>query len=295
MKVFNSLSLKTLNSVILSSLSLLSAFFLLVLMQKKNLAVSDDFALRERKSSKYNLIYFRISPKLCNFAAVMKVANYIIRMWKHVALVAVCLCMVVAAHAQGDIDHPGHVNPEDMQVDMDNPTFVPMVKVGKVLMGRDSIQYVELNNVWVFTQPVFKNAQERAAFNRLVYNVKKVLPIAKEVNRIIIETGDYLETLPNKKAKDEHMKRVEAAIRKEYTPRMKKLTYSQGKLLIKLVYRECNSSSYDLIKAFLGPVRAGFWQAFAWVFGASLKKDYEPKGVDRLTERVVLLVEAGQL
>ena len=102
-----------------------------------------------------------------------------------------CLCLVVAAHAQDDIDHPGHVNPEDMQVDMDNPTFVPMVKVGKVLMGRDSIQYVELNNVWVFTQPVFKNAQERAAFNRLVYNVKKVLPIAKEVNRIIIETGDY--------------------------------------------------------------------------------------------------------
>mgnify|MGYP002611637535 FL=1 len=91
------------------------------------------------------------------------------------------------------------------------------------------------------------------------------------------------------------MKRVEAAIKKEYTPRMKKLTYSQGKLLIKLVYRECNSSSYDLIKAFLGPVRAGFYQAFAWVFGASLKKDYEPKGVDRLTERVVLLVEAGQL
>lgn len=276
-------------------MNLLSVSIRLSLMQKGRMVVSDDFALRERKSSKYNLIYFRISPKLCNFAAVMKVANYIIRMWKHVALVAVCLCMVVAAHAQGDIDHPGHVNPEDMQVDMDNPTFVPMVKVGKVLMGRDSIQYVELNNVWVFTQPVFKNAQERAAFNRLVYNVKKVLPIAKEVNRIIIETGDYLETLPNKKAKDEHMKRVEAAIRKEYTPRMKKLTYSQGKLLIKLVYRECNSSSYDLIKAFLGPVRAGFWQAFAWVFGASLKKDYEPKGVDRLTERVVLLVEAGQL
>ena len=264
-------------------------------MQKEAVIVSGDFALRVRKSSKYNLIYFRISPNLCNFAAVMKVADYIIRMWKHVALLAVCLCMVVAAHAQGDIDHPGHVNPEDLQVDMDNPTFVPMVKVGKVLMGRDSIQYVELNNVWVFTQPVFKNAQERAAFNRLVYNVKKVLPIAKEVNRIIIETGDYLETLPNKKAKDEHMKRVEADIKKEYTPRMKKLTYSQGKLLIKLVYRECNSSSYDLIKAFLGPVRAGFYQAFAWVFGASLKKDYEPKGVDRLTERVVLLVEAGQL
>jgi hypothetical protein len=93
--------------------------------------------------------------------------------------------------------------------------------------------------------------------------VKKVLPIAKECNQIILETYDYLQTLPNKKAKDDHMKRVEIGIKKEYTPRMKKLTYAQGKLLIKLVYRECNSSSYNLIQAFLGPVRAGFYQAFA--------------------------------
>ena len=171
------------------------------------------------------------------------------------------------------------VNPEDMEVDMDNPTFVPMVKVGKVLVGKDSIQYMEMNDVWVYPEPTFKNARQRAAYNRLVYNVKKVLPIAKEVNKIIIETGDYLNTLPNKKARDEHMKRVEADIKKEYTPRMKKLSYSQGKLLIKLVYRECNSSSYQLIQAFLGPVKAGFYQAFAWVFGASLNKKYEPEGV----------------
>ena len=76
---------------------------------------------------------------------------------------------------------------------------------------------------------------------------------------------------------------------------MKKLTYSQGKLLIKLVYRECNSSSYELIQAFLGPVRAGIWQAFAWAFGASLTKKYDAEGIDRLTERIVLQVEAGQL
>ena len=80
-----------------------------------------------------------------------------------------------------------------------------------------------------------------------------MLPIAKEVNRIIIETGDYLQTLPDKKARDAHMKLVEEDIKKTYTPRMKKLTYSQGKLLIKLVYRECNSSGYELINAFLGP------------------------------------------
>ena len=186
-------------------------------------------------------------------------------------------------------------NPEDRDVDMDSPTFEPMVKVGKVLQGGDSIQYVQVNNVYVYPQPTFKNAKERLAYNRLVYNVKKVLPIAKEVRKIIIETGEYLETLPNKKAKDAHMKLVEKGIKEEYTPRMKKLTYAQGKLCIKLVYRECNSSSYQLIQAFLGPVRAGFYQAFAWAFGASLTKKYDPNGVDRLTERVVRQVEAGQI
>ena len=133
------------------------------------------------------------------------------------------------------------------------------------------------------------------AFNRLVRNVKRVLPIAKEARTIMMETAEFLETLPDKKSKEEHMKRVEKSIWKEYQPKMKKLTYSQGKLLIKLIYRESHSSSYNMIQAFLGPVRAGFYQAFAWAFGASLKKEYDPEGVDRLTERVVLMVEAGQL
>ncbi len=213
----------------------------------------------------------------------------------HIRLLAVAIMVVIASTATAQVDGAVRVNPEDRDVDLDDPTFVPMVRVGKVLQGRDSIQYVELNNIYVYPKPVFKNEKQRMAYNRLVYNIKKVLPIAKEVNKIIVETYEYLETLPNKKAKDEHMKLVEKSIKKEYTPRMKKLTYSQGKLLIKLVYRECNSSSYNLVQAFLGPVKAGFYQAFAWAFGASLKKDYDPNGVDRLTERVVLQVEAGQL
>jgi hypothetical protein len=188
-----------------------------------------------------------------------------------------------------------HVNPEDKEVDMDSPTFSPMVKVGKVLNGGDSIQYMELNNVYVYPRPVFKNEKQQQAYSRLVRNVKKVLPIAKECNAIILETYEYLQTLPNKKAKDAHLKLVEQSIKKEYTPRMKKLTFAQGKLLIKLVYRECNSSSYQLIQAFLGPIRAGFWQAFAWAYGASLTKKYDPNGVDSTTERVVLMVESGQI
>ena len=181
------------------------------------------------------------------------------------------------------------------QVDMDSPTFVPTVKVGKVFEGGDSIQYMEMNNVYVFPPVVFESKKQEGAYMRLVKNVKIVLPIAKEAKMIMMETAEYLETLPDAKAREEHLERVEKSIMKEYKPRMKKLTYSQGKLLIKLIYRESHSSGYELIQAFLGPIRAGFYQAFAWAFGASLKKEYDPEGIDRLTERVVLMVEAGQL
>ncbi len=208
---------------------------------------------------------------------------------------AILFVSFFAAYSWAQKDGQLRVHPEEKEVDMDNPTFVPMVKVGRVLDKGDSIQYVELNKIYVYPPLTFEDERQRMEYNRLVYNVKKVLPIAKEVNKIIIETYEYLQTLPDKKARDEHMKRVEADIKREYTPRMKKLTYAQGKLLIKLVYRETSSSSYQLIQAFLGPIRAGFYQAFAWFFGASLKKEYQPNGVDRLTERVVLQVEAGQL
>lgn len=180
-------------------------------------------------------------------------------------------------------------------VDAGDPTFVPTVKVGKVICDGDSIQYMEMSNVYVYPQLTFSSKRQQASYMRLVTNVKKTLPLAKEVRQILIETAEYLETLPDKKAKDEHMKRVEESVFREYKPRMKKLTYSQGKLLIKLINRECNSTSYEAIQAFMGPIRAGFWQAFAWAFGASLKKEYDPEGTDRLTERVVLMVESGQL
>ena len=219
-------------------------------------------------------------------------------MKKMIALYLIIILLSLSLGSTAQNNHTQPLRPEDLsddEIDMNRPTFEPKVRMGKVLDGKDSIPYVELNNVYVYPEPTFTDPRQRAAYNRLVRNVKKVLPIAKEVNRIIVETYDYLQTLPNKKAKDQHLKFVEKSIREEYTPRMKKLSYQQGKLLIKLVYRECGNSAYGTLNAILGPVRAGFWQAFAWTFGASLTKKYDPNGVDKITERVVRQVESGQL
>ena len=212
-------------------------------------------------------------------------------MRKVVVLSMMLLLWISAAKGQEE----QRMTAEQVLAEMDSPTFVPTVKVSKVMHEGDSIQYMEMNNVYVYPQLTFKNKRQAQNYMRLVTNVKKVLPIAKEARMMLIESTEYLETLPNDKAKAEHMKRVEQDIFKTYKPKMKKLTYSQGKLLIKLIDRECHSSSYDMIKAFMGPLRAGFWQVFAWCFGASLKKEYDAQGVDRLTERVVLMVESGQI
>ena len=159
----------------------------------------------------------------------------------------------------------------------------------------DTIASLRMPTLYCFKPMNFKNKKQRQQYNRLVRNVKKTLPIAKEVNRAIIETYEFLQTIPDEKARQKHLQAVEKSVKEQYTPRMKKLTLSQGKLLIKLINRETDSSSYELVKAFLGPFKAGFYQAFAAIFGASLKKEYHPEGEDAMIEQIVLLVESGQI
>jgi hypothetical protein len=159
----------------------------------------------------------------------------------------------------------------------------------------DTIPDLRMPTLYVFKPIVFKNKKKQKEYNRLVRNVKRTLPIAKEVNRAIIETYEYLLTLPDEKSRQKHLQLVEKGLKQQYTPRLKKLTFSQGKLLIKLIDRETDSSSYELVKAFLGPFKAGFYQAFAAIFGASLKKEYHPEDEDALIEQIVLQVESGQL
>ena len=161
--------------------------------------------------------------------------------------------------------------------------------------GNDTIPVVILKEVLVFQPLVFKNEKEQREYNKLVRDVKKTLPFAKLVYETLIETYEYIETLPDDKARDAHLKKMEKELFAQYKPELKKLTLSQGKLLIKLIDRECNQSSYQLVGAFLGKFRASFWNLFASMLGASLKSEYDPKGKDAMTERIVLLVERGQL
>ena len=121
---------------------------------------------------------------------------------RHILTIALVssLCLPVQAQDQ-------QKTAEQVLAEMDSPTFVPTVKVGKVLHEGDSIQYMEMNNVYVYPELTFKNKKQAQSYMRLVTNVKKVLPIAKEARQMLIETTELLEMLPDEKSKEEHINR----------------------------------------------------------------------------------------
>lgn len=168
------------------------------------------------------------------------------------------------------------------------------------LLQRDTLYDILLPDVFV-THTRHRARQlsiaEKRELWRLIRDVKITLPYAKMIAGTLIETYEYMETLPNDKSRNKHLKLVERDLKKEYTPKMKKLTLRQGKLLIRLVDRQCNQSSYRIVSAFFGSWKAAWWNLFARINGANLKSRYNPKENedDALTERIVLLVEDNRI
>jgi len=159
----------------------------------------------------------------------------------------------------------------------------------------DSLQVMILPDLVIYPRISFESSKELEQHRKLIRDVKKVLPFSKLIYGTLIETYEYLQTFQTEKERQDHLKRMEKILYREYFPVLKKMTLSQGKLLIKLIDRECNQSSYEILKAFLGPLRAGFWNLFAGLFGASLRTEWDPEGKDALTEQIIMLVEEGVL
>lgn len=154
-----------------------------------------------------------------------------------------------------------------------------------------------LAEVTVYPPLKFKNKKEEEFYWKTVRDVRKTLPYAKLICETLIETYEYIETFPTQKEREEHLKKMEGAVFEQYKPVLKKFTKGQAQMLIKLINRETNQSSYNILKAFLGSFRAGFWQTFGRLFGVNLKTSYEPDKdrKDAIIERVATLVEQGQL
>ena len=171
-----------------------------------------------------------------------------------------------------------------------------LVALATIIDG-DTVPTFEMMEVTIYGKRIYPTARKQRKYDKLTRNVQKMYPIALEVKAILVETYLYMQTLQDDKAREEHLEKVEKGVWDQYYPIMRRCTLSQGKLLIKLIDRECNQTSYDLIKAFIGGFKAKFYQTFAALFGASLKKEYDPEhdDEDAMIEEIIWMIDNDML
>ncbi len=162
------------------------------------------------------------------------------------------------------------------------------------LSGQDTIAIVQLPEVLVFKPLIFKNQRQQYRYSKLLRDVRKTLPLAKITAEQFHEIQIATDTIIDKKERKKYLKKKQEELFSRYEKRLKKLTFSQGKLLIKLIHRECQHSSYNLIKTYQGGLSAFLWQTLARTFGSNLKAEYNLDD-DYLIERAVQTVEAEML
>ena len=171
-----------------------------------------------------------------------------------------------------------------------------LVALATIIDG-DPVPTFEMMEVTIYGRRIYPSARKQRKYDKLTRNVQKMYPIALEVKAILVETYLYMQTLQDDEARKEHLEKVEKGVWDQYYPIMRRCTLSQGKLLIKLIDRECNQTSYDLIKAFIGGFKAKFYQTFAALFGASLKKEYDPEHdeEDAMIEEIIWMIDNDML
>lgn len=170
-------------------------------------------------------------------------------------------------------------------------------KYHKITEDGDTVLVLVMNQITVFPPIKFKNKKEEQFYWRTVRDVKLTLPYAKLICATLTETYEYIETFPTQKEREKHLKQMEKDVFNQYKPALKKFSKNQARLLVKLIQRETNQSSYNILKAFLGSFRATFWQGFGKLFGVNLKGEYHPEKnrKDAIIERVCVAVEQGAL
>lgn len=161
----------------------------------------------------------------------------------------------------------------------------------------DTLCMIVFNPITIYPPERFKNNKEEQFYWRTVRDVRRTLPYAKLICSTLIETYEYIETFPTQKEREQYLKEMEKEIFKQYKPIMKTFTRSQGKMLVKLIDRETNQTSYNIVKAFLGSFRAGFWLTFGKLFGVNMRSGYKPdkNKEDAMIERICVRIEQGTL
>ncbi|MDO4881196.1 MAG: DUF4294 domain-containing protein [Capnocytophaga sp.] len=140
---------------------------------------------------------------------------------------------------------------------------------------------ITLEEVFVFgKEPIFKTEEDRKKYLILKYRVKKVYPYAKLAADELQRIKKVLDTLPNNRQKKKFTKKIQEETESKFSQELKKLSRSQGKILIKLIYRQTGDSAFNLVKDLRSGWRAFWYNNTAWLYDLSLKSIYEPMQVE---------------
>ena len=176
----------------------------------------------------------------------------------------------------------------------DDPLRRGNTVAARILNG-DTIPVIELSPVSVTAQREFGSRWEAYRYNRTVRNVKVAYPYAKLAGHMFREYSRQLMELDTERERREFIREAEDEIRENFEDDLKRLTFSQGLILIKLIDRETDHTSYHILKEFRGAFSAVFWQSLGRIFGYNLREEYDPYGEDRQIEEIVQLIEEGYL
>ena len=154
---------------------------------------------------------------------------------------------------------------------------------------------VEIKEVTVVGRPGSSRRNEFRSYERLVSNIKRVYPYALIVRERLKRVDEDMKGITDEKERKRYLKEVEKDVFSKYEDDMREMTITQGRLLIKLIDRETQNTSYVLIREYRGKFAAAFWQGIARIFGTNLKEEYDASGKDALIELIIGEIEAGRL
>jgi hypothetical protein len=165
--------------------------------------------------------------------------------------------------------------------------------VPQKVVGSDTIPYIRLPETEVFAVRIFENRRHERQNYRLIQHVKKVYPYARMAGQMLMEYEQVLLEAETDRERRQIMKDLEDQLHREYGDELRNLTFTQGKILIKLIDRETGDTSYDLVRDLRGAFSAFFYQTFARIFGLNLKVSYDPYGEDIHIETIIRMIDRG--
>ncbi|HPW78158.1 MAG: hypothetical protein BWX62_00683 [Bacteroidetes bacterium ADurb.Bin037] len=190
--------------------------------------------------------------------------------------IVLCLIYPLTLTAQKETRREGHV-------------------VGFIIENGDTLFVSSIPAIYVYNRDKRKKDKEWREFYKTVHNFARAYPFALQA-RERMDTADSILAVSNftPRERERFLAKTERNLFAEFEGPLRKLTFTQGRILLRLIDREIGQTSYAVVKNYRGGLTAAFWQGVAKIFGADMKKPYDKYGEDKLLEELVQMYHDGR-